>query len=284
MSGGYVDPGEMFARLIFLPLILLWVGSAAWVMWDSVQRTQVWGVLWGFLALGAAPIVVPLYIIAVVIANRPAPAWVERERAFQKEQVTKFKGMSEFDRVRYLEAAAGGAGTLYAGPGLRPSENGAKLFEDAHADRLLAAQDYDGAFVYLYDLYLLALEDNDPRGEQTYKHYIGQVPHGFDLLKRARERRVTPEMLKATGLSLIASAAPESRSRTRPVSDDPATAPHHRANADAAEAGLHAGLSLEQLLDTPGTSAPRPAPPAGGAAGIQPPRQPKPASGAKIPF
>jgi hypothetical protein len=267
-----------FSVLFFFIPILAWIASAAWVTWDSLQRTGEWGFLWGFLAFGCAPVVVPLYLLTTYKVDRPAPAWVQREREYEKEQVTKYKGMTEFDRVRFLEASAGGVGTLYAGPGLRPSENGAKLFTDAHAEGLLGAKQYDEAFIYLYDLYALALEESDPRAEQTYKYYITQVPQGLDLLKRARDRGVSPGMLKAGGMSLIESFVPAAQNRPRPVSTDPATAAQHRAPAEA----VPAGQSLEQLLN-----AQEPAPPPSPVRNsqVQPPRPAKPTGrNPKVPF
>jgi hypothetical protein len=270
----------MAMKLVFFPLILAWVGAATWVLWDSVQRMQVWGVLWGFCAFGMAPIVVPLYIFAVIIADRPAPAWVQREREFQKEQVTKFKGMNEFERARYMEAAAGGAGTLYGGPGMRPSDNGAKLFEDAHAEALLAANDPDAAFIYLYDLYQLAVENSDPRGMETYKYYIARLPHGLELLRRATEQRIAPGLLKAGGMAQLgpASLAP-APSRPRPVASDPETAPQHRGSNDR-DSGLQPGLNLERLLSEQESQPPAPRT----TASVQPPRPPRPSGNPKIPF
>ncbi len=202
MAGGYVDPSQEFAKLIFLIPIALWVGAAMWVLWDSVQRTGEWGWVWGVLAFGMAPIVVPVYIIAVVIATRPAPAWVQREKELEKEAVSKMRGMTEFQRVKYLEDAKSG-GTLYSGGGLQPHNRGAQHFADAEAEQLIGLQQHDSAFIYLYDLYSLAVQGADPRAEQTYRYYIGQLPDGLALLHRAQERGITPAQLQAGGMDLL---------------------------------------------------------------------------------
>jgi hypothetical protein len=267
-----------FSVLLMLIPILLWLGAAGWVFWDAVQRAGEWGFLWGVFALGAAPVVVPLYLICIVIADRPAPAWVQREKELATEATRRYKAMGELERVKFLEAAAGNGGTLYTGvTGMAPHNRGVKHFGDAHAEQLIGTQQFGPAFLYLYDMYVLAADDSDVRGEETYRHYIMQLPQGAEWLKGARDRQLSPGQLKAAGLKLLDSwSLPVDRSRLgTPDAASPLEEP-------ADDALALQGLSLERMLNQ--QEPPPPPGPGQKPLSVKAARDPRAARRGEVPF
>lgn len=274
-----LQSGGNLAKLLYLIPIIFWCGAAMWVLWDSLQRAGEWGWVWGVLAFGAAPVILPLYLVCIVIADRPAPEWVQREKELQKAEVTRFKAMGELERVKYLEAAAGNGGTVYAGSGgMQPHDRGIKQFSDSHAEQLIAAKQHDAAFVYLYDMYTMAQGDNDSRGAETYRYYIAQLPEGLALLKRAHDKHLSPAQIKVGGIKLLdAWAQPPDRSRTELPGDSALAAdPAAPASADSS------GMSLEQLLRETETAPPEN--PANRPLAVKAARDPRAAKRPEVPF
>lgn len=165
---------------IVLAVFAVYVGVVIWAAMDAFEQTDM-GCLW--LALF---ITTPLVSVIAYLAFR---AYVFRRRQPDMQlDPREYQGPlkhfgSEIEKARFIEAAARGPGTLYD-PGRRGGAppGGYRHFSDTRAETLISQGLHGEAFEYLVEMYGLARDEHDGRGQDTYMYYIHRLPDGAKLL------------------------------------------------------------------------------------------------------
>jgi len=179
--GGYWAP----LKIIF-PLVM--IVSGIWIYIDAQTRTGN-GCFWGALAFAVPPIGVPLYYIGLLTMhirdNDPA---FKRQRAEEKETAKKehrrYKMMGDIERAREEQARKSLGGTMFdPASGIGINREGHKHFTDQRAEYLIQSLQFEAAWDYLADLFVLAREENDARSVDTYRYYIARLPDGLERLR-----------------------------------------------------------------------------------------------------
>jgi len=166
-----------------LAAVTLALLCAIWVLVDAYDHAE-YPCLWFVMVAMFMPIALPLYIFLRLYSARSASRRVRELRKNEREAVPIVRFGSDIERAKYIEAAQGGAGTLFSPANLPKSEFGYAHFQVERAERMLGEARYEEAFTYLVELYQMARAENDPRAVDTYRHYIARLPQGLTWLQQ----------------------------------------------------------------------------------------------------
>ena len=172
-------------KIIYPVLMLV---SGIWIYHDAQSRTSN-GCFWGALAFAVPPIGVPLYYIGLLTIHIRDydPAFKRRQEQDEMRELERKRrtSMGDIERIREEEARDPDGGTMFdPASGHSVSREGFRHFNDQHAEELLGELKHDEAWDYLSDLFLVARDDGDGRGMDTYRNYISRIPNGLKRLKK----------------------------------------------------------------------------------------------------
>lgn len=181
--------GQWGPLKIIFPAVM--VVSGLWIYVDAQTRVGN-GCFWGALAFAVPPIGVPLYYIGLLVMNvrntDPAFRGNRLERQQQEQERKRRVGMGDIERLREERERDEHGGTMFDPvSGISVSRTGFAHFSDAHAEELIEQHSYEQAWEYLSDLYRLARAEGDGRAQDTYRHYISQLPDGLRRLRELRD-------------------------------------------------------------------------------------------------
>lgn len=158
--------------------------AAIWIYVDASDHAE-YPLMWALLAFFAWPVFVPVYIFFRLYSSRPVTA--RRQAQLNRDRIDpmRYRFASEIEKARFIEAAENGPGTMFDQVlGENVSGMGYAHFTVDRAERMLREQRYNEAWDYLTELYALALNENDPRAMDTYKHYILRIPESYQRFKQ----------------------------------------------------------------------------------------------------
>lgn len=180
-------------NVIYVILVVVYIGLLIWAIFDAITQYEIgcagMGCIWPLLFFIIPPSLI-FYVFMRFYQYR-APSrhqLLERQREQQGLPPAGRFG-SDIDKLRILEAAQRGHGTMYdpvRDHSAPPA--GFKHFSDSRAEALLKQQRYDEAAEYLLDLYEVATAAGDVRSRDTYRHYLSLVPGGLEQLQQQEQR------------------------------------------------------------------------------------------------
>jgi hypothetical protein len=166
-------------------IVILWIGifgfgtvAAIWVFIDATDHAE-YALVWAVLVAMAWPLFLPIYIFFRLYTARPISS--RREQQLNRDRIDpmRYRFASEIEKSRFIEAAEHGPGTMFDQVlGENVSGAGYAHFTVDRAEKLIQEQRYDEAWDYLTELYTVAMNDNDARALDTYKHYLLRLPNG----------------------------------------------------------------------------------------------------------
>jgi hypothetical protein len=180
-------------QCFYAAAITMVVIGAFWVLVDAYDHAE-YPCVWFVMVMLFFPLALPLYIFLRMYSARSASRRVREQRRQERDAVPMVRFASDIERAKFIEAAQGGAGTLFSPPNLPKSEYGYAHFQVDRAERMIGEARYQEAFNYLVELYQMARDENDLRAVDTYRHYIARLPQGltwlqqWEVKKRDRDR------------------------------------------------------------------------------------------------
>jgi hypothetical protein len=166
--------------VFILPVAFGGVGlvAAIWIYVDASDHAE-YPLVWALLAFFMWVIIVPFYVFFRLYTARPISS--RREQQLNRDRIDpmRYRFASEIEKSRFIEAAEHGPGTMYdqvLGENVRGT--GYAHFTVERAEKLIQELRYNEAWDYLTELYTVAMNDNDPRAMDTYKHYLLRLPDG----------------------------------------------------------------------------------------------------------
>lgn len=166
--------------MFILPVAFGGVGlvAAIWIYVDASDHAE-YPLVWALLAFFMWEIIVPFYIFFRLYTARPISS--RREQQLNRDRIDpmRYRFASEIEKSRFIEAAEHGPGTMFDQVlGENVSGTGYAHFTVERAEKLIQELRYNEAWDYLTELYTVAMNDNDPRALDTYKHYLLRLPNG----------------------------------------------------------------------------------------------------------
>lgn len=161
---------------------LLWLVVVIWAAMDAFTHTDM-GCMWLCLFIFVPPLAIPIYVFMRLYTSRSVSRQVLMQRELEREQGAVSRFPTEIEKARYIAAAEQKHGTMYnPQSAVATAPDGFRHFADNRADSLLDQRRYEEAAEYLLDMYAVAAGDHDARGQDTYRHYLGRIPGGRELL------------------------------------------------------------------------------------------------------
>ena len=174
---------------IVIAVLIVYVVAVTWAARDAFDQTDM-GCLWLTLFVTTPVLSVIAYLLMRAYVFRRREPEISLEPREYNGPLKHFG--SEIEKARFIEAAASGPGTMYdpsRQPGAPPG--GYRHFTDNRAETLIAQGLHGEAFEYLAEMYQLARDDKDGRGQDTYLYYIHRLPGGTPLLAAWEKERRT---------------------------------------------------------------------------------------------